>query len=84
MNLLVIHELDEDDNEKSVIGIGDSLENAEALIEEHYGKGRYKEISFNDIRDSNLEYTKVIEVNYTCLDPYRVRLTLEWFRLNKL
>jgi hypothetical protein len=81
MNLLVIHELDEDDNEKSVIGIGDSLENAEALIEEHYGKGRYKEISFNDIRDSNLEYSKVIELIYD--DPYRVTLTLEWFSLNE-
>jgi hypothetical protein len=85
MNLLVIHELDLDDNEKCVIGVADSIKNAESIIEKFYGKGKYKEISFNDIRDSNLEYSKVIEVNDSIIPNfnYKVKLTLEWFSLNE-
>jgi hypothetical protein len=81
MNLLVIHEKHHDDKQEIVIGVADSIKNAEGIIERYYGKGKYKEISFNDIRDSNLEYSKVIELIYD--DPYRVTLTLEWFSLNE-
>ena len=83
MNLIVIHEKDYEDGERSVIGVADSVSNAEKIIDEYYGKDSYKEVSFNDIRDYNLEYSKVIDVthsgNYgTC----RFTLTLEWFKLN--
>lgn len=78
--LLVIHEKDLDDKEQIVVGVADSVENAEKIVNEYYGE--YKEISYNDIRDSNLEYSKVLEVKGAFEEPYRVEIWLEWFRLN--
>ena len=78
--LLVIHEKDLNDKEQIVIGVADSVENAEKIINEYYGE--YKEISYNDIRDSNLEYSKVLEVKGAFEEPYRVEIWLEWFQLN--
>lgn len=78
--LLVIHEKDLDDKEQIVVGVADSVENAEKIINEYYGE--YKEISYNDIRDSNLEYSKVLEVKGAFEEPYRVKIWLEWFQLN--
>ena len=85
MNLLVIHEKDHDDKEEIVIGVADSVENANLMIEEYYGKVNYDEISFNEIRDSCLEYIKVLEIKEDSLNStYRVTVTLEWFVLNKV
>lgn len=78
--LLVIHEKDLDDKEKIVVGVADSVENAEKIINEYYGE--LKELSFNDIRDSNLEYSKVLEVKRAFGEPYKVEICLEWFELN--
>tara|TARA_R110000787_G_scaffold196391_2_gene307720 strand:- start:1596 stop:1850 length:255 start_codon:yes stop_codon:yes gene_type:complete len=83
MNLIVIHEKDHEDNEESVIGVADSVKSAESIIEKYYGKDNYTEVSFNDIRDSNLEYSKVIELKWHKSEPTKVTLTLEWFSLNK-
>jgi hypothetical protein len=83
MNLIVIHEKDHEDNEERVIGVADSIKNAETVIEEYYGKGNYTEVAFKDIRESNLEYSKVIEINWDKNEPTKATLTLEWFRLNK-
>ena len=82
VNTLVIHELDLDDDENSVIGIADSVENAEKIINEYYGE--YKQISYTDIRDSNLEYSKILEVKGAFNDTYEVEVWLEWFELNKV
>jgi len=79
-NTLVIHEMDLDDEEKTVIGLADSIENAEAVISTYYGE--YKEISFRDIRDSMLEYEKVLEIKDHLNEPYRVKVWLEWFEIN--
>ena len=84
MNLIVIHEKDHEDNEKSVIGVADSVKNAESIIAEYYGKGNYTEVAFNDIRDSNIEYRKVIEIKWYKSEPTKATLTLEWFNLNKV
>lgn len=84
MNVIVIHEKDHEDKEESVIGVADSIENAEKIIEEYYGKGQYKEISFNDIRDSMLEYSKILEIMWHKSPPTRVTITLEWFSLNEI
>ena len=84
MNLIVIHERDHEFNEDSVIGLADSVENAEKIIDEYYGKDNYKEISFRDIRDSNLEYSKVIEVFNEVEDNTQYTLTLEWFTVNQV
>ena len=80
MKLIVIHEKDLDDKEQIVVGVAGSIGNAELLIKEYYGE--YKEISYNDIRDSNLEYSKVLEVNDAFNEPYKVEICLEWFELN--
>jgi hypothetical protein len=40
-------------------------------------------VIFNDIRDSNLEYSKVIEIKWHKGEPTKATLTLEWFSLNK-
>ena len=87
MDLIIIHERDHDDKEDSVIGVADCVENAEIMITEYYGKENYKEISFRDIRDSNLEYSKVLEVQSDVLlrdSSYKVTVTLAWFKLNEI
>lgn len=78
--LLVIHEKDLDDKEQIVVGVSDSVENAEKIINEYYGE--HKELSYNDIRDSNLEYSKVLEVKGAFGASYKVEIWLEWFELN--
>ena len=78
--LLVIHEKEIDDKEQIVVGVADSVENAEKIINEYYGE--HKEIRFNDIRDSNLEYSKILEVKGAFEEPYQVEIWLEWFQLN--
>jgi hypothetical protein len=88
MNLIVIYEKDHDDNEQIVIGVADSVKNAEIIIDDYYGKGKYTEVSFNDIRDSGLEYSKVIEIHGYEIDGYerqsfKCTLTLQWFTLNE-
>lgn len=80
MEILVIHEKDLDDQEESVIGVADSVENAEKIINEYYGK--FQGISFNNIQHSNLEYSKILEVKDFSGEPYKVEIFLEWFRLN--
>ncbi len=78
----VIHEKDLDDQEESVIGVADSLENADKIINEYYRD--FKSISFNDIRDSNLEYSRIIEVRHAfdSARTYEYELTVERFVLN--
>ena len=78
--LLVIHEKEIDDKEQIVVGVADSVENAEKIINEYYGE--HKEISFNDIHYSNLEYSKILEVKGAFEEPYQVEIWLEWFQLN--
>lgn len=80
--LLVIHEIDLTDDESTVIGIADSIGIAENMIGEYYGN--YKQIHYRDIRDSNLEYSKILEVAGAKNEFYRVKITLEWFELNKI
>lgn len=80
MDLIVIHEQDLQDKEQDVIGVCSSVENAELLINEYYGE--FVEISKQDIRDSALEYSKILEVKGINEEPYRVKITLQWFSLN--
>lgn len=88
MNLLVIHEdtlTAEKDHEHIIIGVAESIEMAEDMIKEYYGEGQYEEISKTDIRDSNLEYSKVLRIlAWPGHDEYHVQITLEWFKLNEL
>ena len=81
MNVIGIHEHDHDDKEDIVIGVADSVEKADEVIEKYYGKENMTEISFNDIRDSTLQYSKVLEIGTL---PYKVAITLEWFTINSI
>lgn len=78
--ILVIHEKDLNHKEQIVIGVADSIENAEKMINEYYGE--YKEISYNDIEGFNLEYSKLLEVKGVLDELYKVEIWLEWFPLN--
>lgn len=80
MNLLVIHEQDLKNKEQDVIGVCSSVENAEILINKYYGE--FVEIVKHDIRDSTLEYSKILEVKDINNEPYMVKITLQWFILN--
>jgi len=82
MRLIVIHEKDHDDEEEIVIGVADCLEKANAMIKEYYRD--YEEISFNDIRDSTLENSRVLHLSHKNGNDYYVTVTLEWFVLNEL
>lgn len=80
--ILVIHEKDLNDKEQIVIGVADSIEKAEKMINEYYGE--HKEISYNDIEGFNLEYSKLLEVKGVLDEPYKVEIWLEWFPLNHI
>jgi hypothetical protein len=80
MELLIVHEKDLQDKEEDVIGVVDSIENAESIIKQYYGE--FTEISKKDIRDSTLEYSKVLKVKSFDDSFYEVEITLQWFTLN--
>jgi hypothetical protein len=82
--IYVLIEQDLKDNETIVIGVADSVENAQKLMDEYYGL--YKVINYKDIRDSQLEWQKTIEVGWEELlkmSPEKYKVTLQWFELNK-
>ncbi len=79
--IVVIHEKDLLDNEGIVIGVADSVVNAEKVIKEYYGE--FKEISHHDVGESNIEYIKVVEVKYPNNEVCKYQIMLEWFELNK-
>jgi len=81
--VLVIHEIDLHDNEHDVIGVADSVEKAGELIKGCYGDD-YRELSHRDIRDSSLEYIKILEVKDSDNDFYKVQIMLQWFGVNEL
>ena len=82
-SVIVIHEKDLDDGEDIVIGVASDLASAEKLIDEYYGEHTVE--SFNDIRDCNLEYSKVISVEGTNeFEVWRSKITLEWFNIDIL
>jgi len=83
MNILVIHELDYSDNETSVIGVADSVEKANKLIQEYYGEA--EQISYTYYGIDNIEYDSVISVFDVDYErTYTYKLCLEWHTLNEL
>ncbi len=61
-SIIVIHEKDKSDNDKSVIGVATSRANALEMIAEYYGKGQHTITDFKDIREDNIDFTCTIEV----------------------
>lgn len=82
-DILVIHERDHEDGEHFVIGVADSVENAEKLLDEYYG-GKFTVIKHTDVRDSGLECNKTLEVLDHKGEPYLVDVWFEWFTINSL
>lgn len=80
--VLVIHEKDLSDNEDSVIGVADSVKNAETIIKDWYGDP--VTIEKTNIEDFNIEYKKTLWVEGAFKKYYKVEVTLEWFILNKI
>jgi hypothetical protein len=60
--VIVIHEKDKSDNDRSVIGVASSREKALEMIDEYYGKGDHVMTDFKDIREDNLDFSCKIEV----------------------
>lgn len=79
----VIHELDLEDKETDVIGVASSLEKVDELVSEYYGDD-FVEISFQDIRDSTLEWSKVLEIKSYDDSLYYVKITVQWFEVDSL
>ena len=84
MNVVIIHGRDHDDGEKFVIGVADSVERAEEMIEEYFGKGNYEILERQDIRDGMLEYSQEIEATYEDSMPSTHTVLLEWSILNEI
>lgn len=81
-NVIVIHHKDLEDNHQGIIGVASSLEKADELIEKHFGE--FREISKEDIRDSSLEYSKVIECYGVDRKPYKCEIWTEWFTIDSI
>ncbi len=82
--IYVLIEQDLKDNETIVIGVANSVQNVQKIMDEYYGV--YKVIDYKDIRDSQLEWEKTIEVGWDELlkmNPEKYKVTLQWFELNK-
>ena len=82
MNLLTIIELDLDCLDTDVIGIADSVEAAEKMIDKYYGD--HKVVKVINIDEYGYEYKKRIEVLDHNGDPYEAMLTLQWMKLNEV
>jgi hypothetical protein len=61
-NIIVIHEKDKSDNDRSVIGVATSRAKALEMMDEYYGKGDHVMTDFKDIRENNLDFSCKIEV----------------------
>ena len=79
--VLVIQEKDKSDNERSVIGVANSVDEAKHLIKAYYGIDNHKVLKYKNIQDGNLEFEMTIEVYPPCGGLYYV--WAEWFSLNK-
>jgi hypothetical protein len=64
-----------------IIFVTDSLDKIPNLLKEYYGS--FEELSYQDIRDSGLEYKKELRVT-GFNENYKVSLLVEYYTLNEL
>ena len=76
----VLTERDPEDGQILIIGVADSLENADKIMSEYYKE--FKITRFKDVRDSGIEWYKDIQLTdiYGC--TYEYTCTLQSFTLN--
>lgn len=77
----VLIEQDLQDNETNVIGVADSVENAQKVMDRYYGT--YELSNYRYIGNSQLEWEKTIEVDMFLENVSKYKVTLQWFELNK-
>jgi len=80
--VLVIHERDAETEETFVLGVASNSNKANDILKEYYGD--FKELSFHDIRDSNLEWSKILDVFDHKGNPHKVFVWTEWFDIDKI
>lgn len=78
---MVIHEKDLSDNDRSVIGVATTRDKALEMIREYYGEDAVM-TDFEDIRDSNLDFSCIVTVSGYLGGVYKV--WAEDFNINML
>jgi len=78
----VIHEYDYEYKDNSVLGVCSSLKEVDRLVDEYYRS--FETLSFTDIRDSNLVWSKVIEIAYPGGEFCKYKITIEYFIIDEL
>ena len=76
----VLIERDLADDDVTVVGVVDSVENSEKFMGEYYGS--YELLKHEDIRDSGIEWVKTINIEFDNT-VFSLEVSLEWFELNK-
>ena len=82
--LLVIYVNDYEWEERDVLGVADSLEKAEEMIEGYYGNYKYITLSYYDKSERIVKYRQGIQIWCDEKKMIKAIITLEWFYLNEL
>ena len=80
VQVYVLLEKDPEDGQTIVIGVSDSTWNADKLMSDYYKD--FKVVEYTDVRDSSIEWIKIIELSDPSGNIYYYNLTLLSFRVN--
>ncbi len=79
----VLHEVDHDDYETDVIGTFSTPEKVLEGIITYYGRD-YKEKSHRDVKESGIEWIKVLTLKHCMGFEYEVTITLMYYELDNV
>ena len=83
MTVYTIKEYDHKYGETITIGVADSIDNANRIIDEYYGNSK-KLLYQEDIRNEYITYIKIFELlEIDEINTYNVTVTVEHFKLNR-
>ena len=75
-------EEDQEDKETSIIGVFDSVDNANKGLTYYYGE--FEVMEHKDMQDGGIEWFKELKVKDHINNDYNVKLWLQYFRLNEV
>lgn len=75
-------EEDQEDKETSIVGVFDSVENANKGLTDYYGV--FETVKHKDVHEFNLEWFKELKVKDHMNKYYNVKLWLQYFILNEV
>jgi hypothetical protein len=78
--VFVLTERDPEDGQILIIGVADSLENADKLMLDYYRQ--FTVTRFKDVRDSGIEWYKDVELTDINGYTYKYTCTLQSFTIN--